>query len=178
MKAKTRKTIIQISGLVAAVAVVVVASVLFQNWWNNRPGPEPRDVAIQATIQDDTTDVFPFSICEPGVECEEAAPTILKLGADETMKLVLPKHVYDHDWSLLKIYDDPAANDEHYFGAYEQQTVDIKGSAEPVEKNSTTRPQLVVVEVKAVMIGHDANGVETPYTTTWSIGFDSPATNP
>ena len=45
-----RKNLQQIVALLVAVVVVVIASVAFQRWWNNRPGPEPKDVAITVTV--------------------------------------------------------------------------------------------------------------------------------
>lgn len=163
-----RKNIIQIISLALAVVIVVVISVLFQQWWNNRPDPEPAEISIAASAPAGELEVFPFSICEPGVECPENEVPTLNVGADEELHLTIPESIYDHDWYLLTIYDDPAANDEAYHGANETTEVTLPGSVDPLE-DGVERPRLVVVEISAIMIGHDSNGEETPYTVTWSL---------
>jgi hypothetical protein len=164
----TRKNLKQIAALVVAVVVVIVVSLVFQNWWKSRPGPEPAEVAITASNGTQTIEVLPYSICEPGVECTESEVPTISAQPGDTINLQLPSEIYDHDWSLLTIYDDPVANDEFYYGPYEQKTADVTVTAD-AKGESTTKPKLVVLEIKAVMIGHDSNGVETPYTTTWSL---------
>lgn len=161
MAAKRKKNLIQFLVLIVAVVAVVAGSIGFQNWWNNRPGPEPGTVTIKANGQD----IAPYMVCEPGVACPEGEVTKLAVGPDDTLKIELPREVYDHDWSLLKIYDDPAANAQDYFKGNEKKEVEVKGSAD-----GEPRPRLVVVEVSTVLIGHDAQGVETPYTVVWSMG--------
>lgn len=163
-----RRTIIQITALTVAVVLVVVISVLFQQWWNNRPEPEPRDIAVTATAPAGTVEVFPFSICEPGVECAENEVPTLPVGADEELHLSIPENIHDHDWYLLTIYDDPAANDEFYHTSYDTTEVTVPGSVDPTEEGGA-RPRLVVVEITSVMIGTDAAGEESPYTVTWSL---------
>ena len=64
-----RKNLQQIVALLVAVVVVVIASVAFQRWWNNRPGPEPKDVAITVTVNGVEQEVLPYSICELGSDC-------------------------------------------------------------------------------------------------------------
>ncbi len=163
-----RKNIIQIVALTVAVVLVVVISVLFQNWWNDRPETEPEDVSISASSPAGEVEVLPFSICEPGVECAENDVPTLEVGADEELHLSIPEEIHDHDWYLLTIYDDPAANDEFYHTSYDATEATVPGSVDPIEEGAE-RPRLVVVEIASVMIGHDDNGVETPYTVTWSL---------
>ncbi|GAB3597628.1 hypothetical protein CFAEC_03610 [Corynebacterium faecale] len=162
------KNIIQIGALLVAVLVVVVISVVFQNWWNDRPEPEPDTVSITATSPAGEVEVFPFSICEPGVECEENDIPTLVVGEDEELHLAIPETIHDHDWYLLTIYDDPAANDEFYHTSYETTEATVPGSVDPLVEGGE-RPRLIVVEIASVMIGTDDEGVETPYTTTWSL---------
>ncbi len=38
-KEARKKSLLQLLALIIAVAVIVVSVVLFQNWWNSRPGP-------------------------------------------------------------------------------------------------------------------------------------------
>lgn len=170
-----RKNLTQILSLIVAVSIVVVASILFQTWWKNRPGQEPAEVTISAypnDTKDQAIEVHPYSICEPGVPCDQGEVPSLALGEEDSLTLELPKDIYDHDWSLLSIYDDPAANDETYFGANEQQEVTIPGSVPALGDDSEQKPRLVVVEVSSVLIGHDQSGEESPYTVTWSISTD------
>lgn len=155
-----KRNLLQFLVLIVAVVIVIAGSIAFQKWWNNRPGPAPETVAIKANGQD----VLPFTVCEPGVECPEGDVAKVAVGPDETLKIEVPKEIYDHDWSVLKIYDDPAANDQTYFKSHEAKDVEITGSAD-----GEPRPRLVVAEVSTVLIGTDANGVETPYTVVWSI---------
>lgn len=42
---------------------------------------------------------------------------------------------------------------------------------DPVGDKKDVRPRLVVVEIRSVMIGHDAQGEQTPQTATWSLGI-------
>lgn len=163
MGSRRKKNLIQFLILIIAVAVVITGSIAFQNWWNNRPGPEPAAVKIKAN----GTEISPYMICEPGVECPEGQVPQVSVGPDETLKIEVPKEVYDHDWSVLKIYDDPAANDQSYYKGHEAKDVEIKGALD-----GEPRPRLVVVEVSTVLIGHDAQGVETPYTVVWSVGIN------
>lgn len=164
-----RKNLIQLLSLVIAVVVVVLCSIAFQSWWNNRPGPEPNTVTITASSGDVSQDITPFSVCEPGVPCDENEVPSIAVDKDGELKISVPKEVSDHDWSLLKIYDDPAANDQSFFGANEATEATVAGSVDPVRKKDDKRPRLVVAEVTSVLIGHDDQGVETPYTVTWSV---------
>lgn len=163
-----RKNLIQIIALLVAVVLVVVISVVFQTWWNDRPEPEPDTVAITASSPAGELEVFPYSICEPGVECVENEIPTLPVGADEELLLQIPESIHDHDWYLLTIYDDPAANDEFYHTSFDATEVTVPGSVDPLVEGGE-RPQLIVVEVASVMIGTDDNGDATPYTTTWSL---------
>lgn len=163
-----RKNLIQILSLIVAVLLVVILSVVFQQWWNNRPEPLPQEISISASSPAGEVEVFPFSMCEPGVECAENEVPTLEVGADEELHLTIPEAIHDHDWYLLTIYDDPAANDEFYHTSYDATEATVPGSVDPTEEGAE-RPRLVVVEVSAVMIGQDENGEESPYTVTWSL---------
>ncbi|MEJ5997318.1 DUF2771 domain-containing protein [Corynebacterium sp. H130] len=160
MSATRKKNLIQFLVLIVAVVAVVAGSIAFQNWWNSRPGPEPETVTIKVNGQE----IKPYMVCEPGVECPEGEVPRVQIGADEKLKIEVPREIYDHDWSLLKIYDDPVANAQDYFKGNEMKSVEVPGSTD-----GEPRPRLVVVEVSTVLIGHDANGVETPYTVVWSV---------
>ncbi|MCZ9308738.1 DUF2771 domain-containing protein [Corynebacterium uberis] len=168
-RARGRRSLLQILALIIAVVIVVVAGYLFQTWWNSRPGAEPADVRVTATVGDHSQDIAPYKVCEPGTSCPDGDVPTVRVGADEHLTLTIPREIHDHNWQLLTIYDDPAANDEQRFGPHEQTEVTVAGSAEPVAQGSTHRPRLTVVEVSAPMIGHNDNGEETPYVAVWSI---------
>ena len=68
-------------------------------------------------------------------------------------------------------YDNPAANDEKLHGAHERDTIEVPVTIDPVGDKKDVRPRLVVVEIRSVMIGHDAQGEQTPQTATWSLGI-------
>lgn len=169
VKQARKKSLLQFLALIIAVAVIVVAVVLFQKWRNDRPGPEPQDVTITATVGTDTLDVAPYSVCEPGTDCKEGEVPNLTVGPDDTLKLEIPEAISNHEWSVLSIYDDPAANDSTSHGANETTSLDIPGSVPPIEASTGERPKLMVVEISTLMIGHDANGEETPMQTVWSL---------
>ncbi len=163
-----KKSLLQILSLIIAVVIIVVAAVLVQNWWNNRPGPEPQDVAVTASVGGDSIEVSPYLVCEPGLECPEGEVPNLPVGEDESLRLEIPEPIHNHDWQLLLIYDDPAANDQQYHGPHDLEELEIPGSVDPVG-DSTERPRLVVVEITSVMVGTDDAGEETPYATVWSL---------
>lgn len=169
VKQARKKSLLQFLALIIAVAVIVVAVVLFQKWRNDRPGPEPQDVTITATVGSDTLDVAPYSVCEPGTDCKEGEVPNLTVGPDDTLRLEIPEAISNHEWSVLSIYDDPAANDSTAHGANETTSLDIPGSVPPIEASTGERPKLMVVEISTLMIGHDANGEETPMQTVWSL---------
>ncbi|GGG79080.1 DUF2771 domain-containing protein [Corynebacterium pelargi] len=158
-----RKNAKQIAFLAVAVIIVLVATLLFQQWWADRKQREPEEVSITVSTGGENLEVFPFSICEPGVPCEEAEVPEISLNKDQSLKVTVPEDIADHDWTLLKIYDDPKANDEQAFGPHEATEASAPAVVEEYES------KLVVCEVTSVMIGHDDEGNETPYRVTWSV---------
>ena len=157
----TKTTLIQIGVMLATVVVVTIAFLGFRTWWKPAD-PEPQDVHITVATADTKEEIAPYSVCEQGVECQEQPLTELSFGDDVT--LTLPEAIYDHDWALLKIYDNPAKNDQSYYGSHEKQEITL-----PTHEDDA---QLMVIEVSSLMIGHDDQGEETPYVVTWSISSD------
>src|SRR5688500_19241139 len=70
-KQARKQTLVQVLALLIAVVVIVVAVVLFQSWSNNRPGAHPKDIRVTATVGDESIEVAPYLVCEPGTECPE-----------------------------------------------------------------------------------------------------------
>lgn len=169
-KEARKKSLLQILALIIAVVIIVVGVVVFQKWWNGRPGPEPSEVKISASVGDNSIEVAPYLVCEPGVECPEGEVPNLTVGSEDTLRLELPKDITDHEWRILTIYDNPAANDEKIHGANETESVDIPGSVSvPGEDGKDSKSKLMVVEVSSLMIGTNDAGEETPYTAVWSL---------
>lgn len=172
-KEAQRKSLLQILALIIAVVIIVVGVVLFQSWMNNRPGAEPKDVAVTATIGNNSIEVFPYIACEPGMDCPEGDVPNLTVGPDDTLKLEIPKEISNHQWKILTIYDDVAANDEKLHGANETSEVEIPGSVDVIDVSTSgetgQRPQLKIVEITSVLIGTDDKGEEAPFTTVWSL---------
>ena len=169
-KQARKQTLVQVLALLIAVVVIVVAVVLFQSWSNNRPGAHPKDIRVTATVGDESIEVAPYLVCEPGTECPEGEVPNLYVGEKDTLKLDIPDDISRYQWQVLSIYDDPAANDETRHGAGETEAVEIPGSVDPIEaSDSQDRPKLIVVEVSAVLIGADDNGDEAPYSSVWSL---------
>lgn len=160
-KEAKKKALLQILAMVTAVVIIVVGALLFQNWWNSRPGPEPHDVTVTFRVGDKSIDVNPYLACEPGGDCPEGEIPQIEVGKDDTLTVEVPQNVSNHDWQVLRIYDKVEANDETLHGPNETNTVDVPGSVD--EAN------LQVVEVHSVMVGTDANGEEAPFTTVWSV---------
>ena len=106
---------------------------------------------------------------ERRTECPEGEVPNLTVGDDDTLKLDIPEEISDHEWKILSIYDDPAANDETAHGANETTEVSIPGSVDPIKASTGKRPRLKVVEISSMMIGTDDNGDETPLATVWSL---------
>lgn len=169
-KEARKKSLLQILGLIIAVAVIAVGAVLIQSWWNNRPGPDPASISLTASVGDRTEEVAPYLVCELGVECPERKVPNLKVGDDETLHLDIPKEISNTQWKLLRIYDNPAANDETVYGAGEENSVDVPGSVDPIEESdSKDRPHLQVVEVSSVMVSEVDGKEEAPYSVVWSL---------
>ena len=96
-KEARKKSLLQLLALIIAVAVIVVSVVLFQNWWNSRPGPEPQDITVKASVGEKSLDVAPYMVCELGTECPEGEAPNLTVGKDDTLHLEIPEAVsYTH----------------------------------------------------------------------------------
>lgn len=160
-KEAKRKSLIQVLVLIVAVVVVAVATLVFQNWWQNRPGAEPSEITVHASVGDREAEITPYLVCELGEECPEGEVNELLVDADETLRLEIPEEIYSTQWRVLQIYDDPAANDEILHGSYDTDSVEISGSVDDA--------RLLVVEISTVVVGTDDEGEETPYSVVWSI---------
>lgn len=169
-KEAKRKNLLQVLALIVVAAVVIAVVVIVQSWLSARPDPQPHESTIEASVGDDSREVLPYLIAEPGTEGEAGDIATFEVGPDDTVEITVPSHVYDHDWSVVSIYDDPAVNDQTLYGPNERDQVSIPGSVDPVEEGDE-RPRLMVVEVQSVLIGTEGEE-ETPYSVVWSIATE------
>ena len=115
------------------------------------------------------TEVAPYSTCElDSPDCTKGKPFELDLNGAEEFTLKIPEDVHDHRWALLKVYDDPGANNDTYFDSYEQPEVTISAKADRTSEDGK-QPKVAVVEVQSLLIGEDENKDQTPITTVWSF---------
>lgn len=169
-KAVLRKNLLQISALAIAVAIVVAGILVFQRWWESRPGPDPSTITITATADDEELELPVYQACDLAQEgeCEEADTVPqLHVAADGEVTLTVPSSVSDYNWDVVAIYDDPAANSQFSYGAKESSTSTVPATVEATD--GAEAPKLTVLEASALLIGEDANGEETPVHTVWSV---------
>lgn len=168
-RAEQRKQVLAVVAIAVAVTLVVLAVLAFNAWRNKQIDTLPQDQRIVAVVGDNRVDVAPYSTCEiDAKQCQPSSPTELDFGPKGTVTLQLPQDVYDHDWSMLKIYDDPGANTEDYFRSNEQKEVTVSTASEKRTADGRT-PKLTVVEIHSLLVGKDANGEQTPVATVWAI---------
>ena len=166
-----RRHLLTVLAVVAMVAVVVAAVVGYNRWKDGHVETLPSEQRITAVVNGQETEIAPYSACEiDDADCQqqEGQPFELDLQGAKEFTLKLPKDVYDHDWAMLQIFDDPGANTEKYFAADEAQEVTVKLESERTAEDNTT-PQVAVVEIHSMLIGLDSNGDQTPYNAVWSI---------
>lgn len=172
-KAGTSKTTWTPAWTVTAIVVAVIAIVaglyFFLNWQDNRPATPPAELEVAATADgsdnEQEVSATPFSVCEFGAECPEGEVTRINAEGAENIRLTVPDDVAQQQWTVLSIYDDPAANSERTFTPGEATEVDIPVTTQH-DGNDTN---LVVMEVSALLIGADDKGEETPVMATWAF---------
>ena len=168
-KAEQRKQLITMLSILALV-VVIVGAVLGVNWWqNNREGTLPEDQRVVAVVGDEEVEIPPYSTCEiDDPDCKPGKPFELDFKGQDEVTLRIPEDVYDHDWAMLSIFDDPGANDEQYHKANETTETTVRLKSEK-KKSDGSNPELTVVEIHSLLVGRDADGEETPVATVWAI---------
>ena len=90
-KKTRRRNLTQFLMLTVAVIAVVAISITFQRWWNNRPGPEPRDIQLTVSAPSGEQKISPFTVCEPGTTCAENSVPEVHLGEQDKVKVTVPK---------------------------------------------------------------------------------------
>ncbi len=157
-----RKPLYFLMTLVLAVVVITAGVIIFQKWWNNRPGPDPASVQITAVVEESSQDISPYQTCAFGEECvQKGEISRVMVNPDDTLDIKVPSIMQRADVSVLAIYDNPAANNENIIGTSEEKNISIPGSR--------GEAQLQLVEIKSVLLGTDAQGEETPVSVVWSM---------
>lgn len=164
-KARKSNTALTVALIAVAVTAIVAALYFFLNWQQNRPATPPDQLEVTAAAGDFDVASTPFSVCEFGSECPEGEVARIDVDSAESVRITVPKEVSQQQWSVLSIYDDPAANSERTFAPGEASEVDI-----PLTTDNEGNPtDLVVMEVSALLVGKDDNNEETPVMTTWAF---------
>ncbi|HIW95396.1 MAG TPA: DUF2771 domain-containing protein [Candidatus Corynebacterium gallistercoris] len=158
---------------IAAVVAIVIAGVIgYTRWKDGQVETLPADQVIVAVVDGQETEIRPYSACQlDDPECQPSEPTVLKVGDADEIELRVPEDVYDHDWSVLRIYDDPGANADDYYKSYEVESVTIPVTSEKKAEDGSS-PTLAVVEVHSMLVGLDDEGEQAPIATVWSIGIE------
>ena len=130
-KAAQRKQLLMFLGVIVLVAVVAGAVLGIQKYMDSRDGTKPADLRFTAVSADgEETELAPWSIWADGDErTNDEDPSTLDIPADGEITLKLPSDVYDHDWTLLQVYDDEGANSSSSYAANEAKEVTIEGSS-------------------------------------------------
>ena len=164
-KAGKSNTALTVALIAIAVTVIVAGLYFFLDWQENRPATPPDQIEVTAAAGDSDVTSTPFSVCEFGAECPEGDVARIDASGAESVRISVPRDVAQQQWSVLSIYDDPAANSERTFTPGEAGDVDIPLTTD----NDGNDANLVVIEVSALLVGKDSNNEETPVVTTWAF---------
>lgn len=168
-KRAQRKQLLTMGSIVALVVVVIGGVLLYNRWQDGKIETLPQDQRITAVVDGEEHEIAPYSVCElDDPDCHPSEPSKLEVGGAKQVTLKLPEDVYDHDWSLLQIFDEPGANQDNYYKAHERQEVTLDLEASVKTKEGKT-PTLKVLELHSMLVGLDENDEQTPYATIWSI---------
>lgn len=158
-------TFLAIVALVAAIAGIVLGVQYYQD---SRAETAPKDLRITALTADGEVDLAPYSVCAAGdVDCRGDEPSKVALPTDGEITLKLPSEIYDHDWTIVQIFDDPSANTENSYSANEKKEITLQGSAKS-EDAKGKGSRLTVAEIQMLLIDK-SGGKEEPVAAVWSI---------
>lgn len=173
-KAAQRRQLLTFLGIV--VLVVVVAGVVLgvQRYRSSQAHTSPSDLRVTVTTADGDMELAPYSVCGfDDTDCSGGQSSRIPLPADGEVTVRLPQDIYDHDWKLVKIYDDPAANTENSYSANEQKEFTLQGSS-PAEDAEGNRPRLAVAEIQTLLVEGSGDD-EEPVAAVWSLTPDDVA---
>ncbi|RAV34284.1 DUF2771 domain-containing protein [Corynebacterium heidelbergense] len=168
-KRQQRKQLFAAVAIIAVVAAIVGGVLVFNSWRSKQIGTLPADQRVTAVVDGKETEVAPYAACELGVDgCGQGKPFELPVGGAKEITVKVPQDVADHDWSLLKVYEDPGANSEDYFKPNEMHEVTIPLVSDKKSQDGKN-PSLTVVEIHTVLVGKGKDGDQSPFGTVWSI---------
>ncbi|MEH0146858.1 DUF2771 domain-containing protein [Corynebacterium sp. Q4381] len=157
------KSVKPVIAIVIAALLLVAGLYAFLEWQNSRPGTPVRELRVEVTSAGKTLEVEPYTVCELDEECPGGQPPSMELD-EAAVHVSVPAEIANSSWRMLAIYDDPAANNETVYTSGEASEHDVEAVTE-------SGARLVVAEVSALAIDHDASGEEIPVIATWSVGF-------
>lgn len=168
-KRAQRKQLMTMGAIVALVVVVIGGVLLYNRWQDGKIETLPQDQRIIAVVNGEEHEIAPYSVCQlDDPDCKPSQPYKLHVGNAKKVTIKPPEDIYNHDWSLLQIFDEPGANQDNYYKSYEREevTLDLKAS---LKADDGSTPQLKVLELHSMLVGLDDNDEQTPYATIWSI---------
>lgn len=168
-----KKQALTFLALIAVVALVIGLVLWFNSWSNNRVKTLPADQRLTAVVGEGDSakevEVAPYSACEiDDKQCKSSEPFRLVLDGAQEFTLRIPEDVHDHDWAMLKIFDDPGANQEQYYTGHEATEVKVAVDSQQTAEDGST-PKLKVIEVQSLLVGLDNAGDQTPVQVVWSM---------
>ncbi|KGF20923.1 DUF2771 domain-containing protein [Corynebacterium tuscaniense] len=167
-KTRDQRSIAMLAIIAVMIVGIVAALYFYMEWRNNRPSTPPQEIEVTATAGENSATTTPFSVCEFGENCPEGSVATIDADGADAVRVSVPKDVSVLQWSLLSIYDDPAANSERTFTPGEADEVDV-----PIRSESNSNASLVVMEVSCLMVGQDGAGEETPVMVTWAFSTEA-----
>lgn len=168
-KQEQRKQLMAFAAIVLVVLIVAAAIVFYNRWKADKVETLPQDQRIVMQVNGQEKEIAPYATCEiDDKDCKPGQPVPVELGGAKEFTLKIPQDVSNHDWSMLKIYNDPGANQENYFRADESKEVKLKLDAERKSADGST-PSLKLVEIRSMLVGLDSEKKQTPVNTIWSI---------
>lgn len=167
-KAAQRTQLFTFLGIVVLVVAVAGIVLGYQKWQDSRAQTAPRDLRVTVVTADGEVELAPYSVCSfDDADCAGDASSLVDFPSDGEITLRLPSEIYNHDWNLVQIFDDPAANTENTYTANEMTEITLQGSSE-LEDEDGNHPRLTVVEIQSLLI--DSSGEEEePVAAVWSI---------
>lgn len=168
-KRAQRKQLITAGSIVVLVLVIIAGVVGYNRWKDGQIQTLPADQRITVVVDGKEQSVGPYSACElDDKDCHPGDPFTVHVAGAKEVKLKLPEDVYNHDWSLLQIYDNPGANQDNYYKSNEKKEITLPVEAAVKSEDGST-PKLTVVEVHSLLAGLDKNKEQTPFATIWSL---------
>lgn len=146
--------------LIVLVTALLVGGVVL-DWVNKNRGPQdPATVEVVFSVEGKEVRALPYSLCATDNACT-VTDTVEIPRSTEPVTISVPADVADHDWQVIAIYDDPAANEQRYVTDYVTSSIEVASVKDDA--------QLVVLEVSSLMLSADEEEV---YATVWAANVE------